>query len=67
MEKGGRAVTPALAKKAMTRLHATPDLLPIAPGTRHNDDQLAADFGALGFPGYAYLQGQSTEPCRGPF
>ena len=64
MEKGERAVTPALAKKAVMKLGATPELLPLTPGTRHNDDELAADFGALGYPGYAYLEGQSRNPAE---
>ena len=64
MEKGERAVTPALAKKAVTKLLATPELLPVAPDTRHNDEQLAADLGALGYPGYAYLQGQTRNPAE---
>ena len=64
MEKGGRAVTPALAKKAVTTLRVTPELLPVASDTRHNDDQLAADLGALGYPGYAYLHGQLRNPAE---
>jgi transcriptional regulator with XRE-family HTH domain len=62
LEKGERAVTPALAKKAVTALRATPELLPLGSRTRHNDDQLASDFGALGYPGYAYRQGQQRNP-----
>jgi len=64
MEEGERAVTPALAKKAVTTWLATPELLPVAPDTRHNDEQLAADPGALGCPGYANLQGQSRNPAE---
>ena len=64
MEKGEDAVTPALARKDVTTLRATPELLPVAPGTRHNDDELAADLGALGYPGYAYLQGQTRNPAE---
>jgi transcriptional regulator with XRE-family HTH domain len=64
MEKGERAVTPALAKKAVTRLRATAELLPVAAETRHDDVRLAADFGALGYPGYAYLKGQLRNPAE---
>lgn len=64
MEKGERAVTPALASKAVMRLRATPELLPVALNTRHNDDQLAADLGGLGYPGYDYLQGQPRNPAE---
>ena len=63
MEMGEPAVTPALAKKAVTKLLATPELLPVGPETRHNDEQLAADLGALGYPGYAYLAGPVAQPC----
>jgi len=64
MEKGDRAVTPELAHRAVTTLRVTPELLPVFPLTRHNDHQLAADLGALGYPGYAYLQGQPRNPAE---
>ncbi|MGA8087087.1 MAG: helix-turn-helix transcriptional regulator [Terracidiphilus sp.] len=64
MEKGERAVTAALAKRAVTKLRATPELLPAALEMRHNDDQLAADLGTLGYPGYAYLKSQPRNPAE---
>jgi transcriptional regulator with XRE-family HTH domain len=64
MEKGERSVTPPVAQKAVALLHATPEQLPVSTGTRHSDDQLAADLGALGYPGYAYLQGQLRNPAE---
>ena len=64
MEKGERNVTPALAKKAVARFGATAELLPVAAETRHDDDHLAADFGAVGYPGYAYLKGQPRNPAE---
>jgi transcriptional regulator with XRE-family HTH domain len=64
MEKGERAVTPALAKRAVTRLRVAAELLPLAAETRHDDDHLAADLGALGYPGYAYLKGQPRNPAE---
>ena len=45
MEKDKRSVTPAVAERAVTHLHATPELLPVSTKTRHSDDQLAADLG----------------------
>lgn len=63
-EKGEDAVTPALARKDVTTLRATPELLPVPPDSRHNEDELAADLGALGYPGYAYLQGQTRNPAE---
>jgi transcriptional regulator with XRE-family HTH domain len=64
MEKGERSVTPAVAEKAVAQLRATPALLPVSAQTRHNDHQLAADLGALGYPGYSYLQGQLRNPAE---
>jgi len=64
MENGERSVTPAVAAWAVAHLHATPEQLPVYPETRHSDDQLAADFGALGYPGYGYLQSQPRNPAE---
>lgn len=64
MEKGKRSVTPTVAEKAVTHLQATPEQLPVFPKTRHSDDQLAADLGALGYPGYGYLRSQPRNPAE---
>jgi transcriptional regulator with XRE-family HTH domain len=64
MEKGERAVTPEMAHRVVTRLRVTPELLPVSPFTRHNGEQLAADLGALGYPGYSYLQGKPRNPAE---
>jgi len=64
MEKGERSVTPAMAERAVTHLHATPEELPVSLETRHSDDQLAADLGALGYPGYSYLGSKSRNPAE---
>lgn len=64
MEKGERSVTPAVAERAVTHLHATPEQLSVSPKTRHSDDQLAADLGALGYPGYGYLRSQPRNPAE---
>lgn len=64
MEKGERSVTPSVAQKAVARLHATPEELPFSAQTRHDDDQLAADLGALGYPGYSYLKGKLWNPAE---
>ena len=64
MEKGERSVTPAVAERAVTYLHATPEELPVSSSTRHNDDQLAADLGTLGYPGYGYLRSQPRNPAE---
>jgi transcriptional regulator with XRE-family HTH domain len=64
MEKGERSVTPAVAERAVTHLHATPEQLPVSVQVRHSDDHLAADLGALGYPGYAYLRGHLRNPAE---
>ena len=64
MEKGERSVTPAVAKLAVKHLNATPEGLPLSFDFRHSDDQLAADLGALGYPGYSYLKGKVRNPAE---
>lgn len=64
MEKGERSVTPAVAKLAVKHLNATPEVLPPSFDLRHSDDQLAADLGALGYPGYSYLKGKLRNPAE---
>lgn len=64
MEKGERAVTPALAERAVAKLRVSAELLPVASERRHNDAQLAADFGGLGYPGYSHLRGQQRNPAE---
>ena len=64
MEKGERSVTPAVAERAVARLHATPEQLPVSLDTRHSDDQLAADLGALGYQGYSYLRSNPRNPAE---
>jgi transcriptional regulator with XRE-family HTH domain len=64
IEKGERSVTPAVAGLAVKHLQATPEDLPLYFDLRHNDDQLAADLGALGYPGYGYLQSQLRNPAE---
>jgi len=64
MEKGERSVTPAVARKAVKLLNAPPEQLPVSQETSHSDYQLAADFGALGYPGYSYLQSRPRNPAE---
>ncbi len=64
MEKGERSVTPAVAELAVQHLQATPEELPFSFELRHSDDQLAADLGALGYPGYGYLQRRLRNPAE---
>ncbi len=64
MEKGKRSVTPLVARKAVSLLKASPSLLPVSLLKRRNDDQLAAELGTLGYPGYSYLRGALRNPAE---
>lgn len=64
MEKGKRSVTPLVARKAVSMLKASPSLLPVSLLKRRNDDQLAAELGTLGYPGYSYLHGALRNPAE---
>jgi hypothetical protein len=39
-------------------------MLPVSLQERRNDDQLAAEFGSLGFPGYSHLHGTQRNPAE---
>ena len=62
MEKGARSVTEAVAENAVKALATGPELLPAAPDERHDNDELAADLGTLGYPGYRHLRGRLRNP-----
>jgi transcriptional regulator with XRE-family HTH domain len=64
MEKGERSVAPKVAEWAVEHLRETPEELPVRFEVRRNDDQLAADLGQLGYPGYSYLKGQPRNPAE---
>ena len=64
MERGKRSVTFAVALKAVKLLEASPEHLPISEKERSSDDQLAADLGALGYPGYTYLYSEPRNPAE---
>lgn len=64
MENGGRHVTEPVARRVVTLLNAAPEELPVSPETRHGDDQLATDLGALGYPGYRFLGGEPRNPAE---
>ena len=64
MEKGKRAIAASVARKAVSTLQASPVMLPVSLQTRHNDDQLPAEFGSLGYPGYSHLHGTQRNPAE---
>ena len=64
MEKGERSVTAAVAQRAVAQFEVSPVELPVSVQVRHNDNQLAEDLGALGYPGYRYLQSALRNPAE---
>lgn len=64
METGERSVTPAVAELAVKHLQVALEDLPLSFDLRRSDNELAADLGALGYPGYGYLQGQVRNPAE---
>jgi transcriptional regulator with XRE-family HTH domain len=64
MEKGKRAVTLSVVRKAVLTLKASPSILPVSLLKRRNDDQLAAEFGVLCYPGYSHLHGTQRNPAE---
>jgi transcriptional regulator with XRE-family HTH domain len=64
MEKGERSVTTAFAEKIVALWHVTPAQLPVRDNARHDNEELAADLGALGYPGYSYFRGPQRNPAE---
>ena len=65
VERGHRPVTTALAAHAFEVFDLPPTALPLETDDSQtwNADELSADLGALGYPGFAYLRGK---PKRNP-
>jgi transcriptional regulator with XRE-family HTH domain len=65
VERGHRPVTTALAARASEVFDLPPMALPLETEDSQtwNEDDLSADLGALGYPGFAYLRGK---PKRNP-
>src|SRR5579859_1333126 len=58
LETGRRRVPADLARKAVRVLRLNPALLPLSEElVATSGDELARDFGRLGYPGFAYLRG----------
>ncbi len=59
VENGSRAVSDALSRKSLRVFDLTPTLVPFDLNTRSASErrnQLQADLGTLGYPGFAYLK-----------
>ncbi len=65
VESGRRPVSSSLAARASQVLDLPPTALPMKPenSLSLNDEELKADLGALGYPGFSYLRGK---PSRNP-
>ncbi len=64
MEKGKRSVTFDVAASAVKLLAVSPAELPPSIRVRHSDSQLAAELGALGYPGFGHLNGELRNPAE---
>jgi transcriptional regulator with XRE-family HTH domain len=62
VESGRRPVTPSVAARASQAFDLPPTALPMEPenSLSLNDEELKADLGALGYPGFSYLRGKPT-------
>jgi transcriptional regulator with XRE-family HTH domain len=62
VERGHRPVTPSLAARASQVFELPPTALPMEPENSLSltDEELKADLGALGYPGFSYLCGKPT-------
>ena len=65
VESGRRPVSPGLATRASQVLDLPPTVLPMEPenSLSLSDEELKADLGALGYPGFRYLR---SKPERNP-
>jgi transcriptional regulator with XRE-family HTH domain len=65
VERGRRPVTPSVARRASQVFDLPPTALPMEPenSLSLNGEELKADLGALGYPGFSYLHGK---PARNP-
>ena len=67
LERGRRPVTADLVAQAMKVFHLPPTALPLQADRPSTLDESAfkAELGALGYPGFSYLQGESHyNPAR---
>ena len=61
VESGHRPVTPSLTELALTVFDLPPTVLPFESSAGSVDENdLQADLGTLGYPGFAYLRGKPT-------
>jgi transcriptional regulator with XRE-family HTH domain len=64
METGKRNVSLDVAQRAAKLFGAEATALPLDSESRHSDDALASELGALGYPGYVHLSGSLRNPAE---
>jgi transcriptional regulator with XRE-family HTH domain len=64
METGKRNVSLEVAQRAVKLFGAEVTALPLNAECRHDDETLASELGALGYPGYAHLSGHLRNPAE---
>ena len=64
METGRRNVRGDVARRAVELFGADPTALPVSCVERHSEEDLAAELGALKYPGFAHLTGALRNPAE---
>jgi transcriptional regulator with XRE-family HTH domain len=64
MEAGKRSVSLEVAQRVVELFGAEATALPLDAERRHSEDVLAAELGALGYPGYAHLASSLRNPAE---
>jgi transcriptional regulator with XRE-family HTH domain len=64
IEKGKRNVSAEVARRAVELFGADATALPLSSPERHSEEDLAAELGALGYPGFAHLSGRMRNPAE---
>lgn len=64
MESGRRQVNDAVSVMVVNLWTVPAEELPLCNQKSRSDEQLAADLGALGYPGFSYLAGERRNPAE---
>ena len=64
LETGRRNVNADVARKAVELFGADPIVLPLSVKERHSEQELATELAALGYPGFAHLDGLLRNPAE---
>ncbi|WP_157466558.1 hypothetical protein [Edaphobacter aggregans] len=64
METGKRNVSPEVARRVVDLFGVDATALPLDSVEKHSEEELAAELGALGYPGFAHLAGRPRNPAE---